>query len=124
MESSAHQEEQFIKWIMSKTVEIYWEFDKHGQRIKLKPGWEKAQKEFDRIAGKCFFWVNIMDRQITDKDIEFMRWLDGKEGEQYWDKDEKGEKVLLRSGWDNAKKEFDRIAEKGLKDKWENDFKV
>ncbi len=33
-----------------------------------------------------------MDHQITAEDLEFMRWLDRKEGEQYWEKDEKDEK--------------------------------
>ena len=63
-----------------------------------------------------------MDHQVTTEDREFMRWLDSKEGEQYWDKDDKGEKVILRSGWDLAQKEYNRI--KGLKGKSENDLKV
>jgi hypothetical protein len=42
--------------------------------------------------------------------IEFMRWLDSKEGEQYWEKDEKGEKSqILRAGWARAQIEYDRI---------------
>ena len=52
MEASAKQDEQFLKWITSTTAEIYWEYDENGERAKLKPGWEKAQKEFDRITGK------------------------------------------------------------------------
>ena len=63
-----------------------------------------------------------MDHQITDEDREFMIWLDCKECEQYWDKDENGEKVILRSGWDKAHEEYNRI--KGLKGKSENDLKV
>ena len=44
--------------------------------------------------------------------IEFMRWLDSKEGEQYWEKDEKGEKSqILRAGWARAQIEYDRIKE-------------
>ena len=44
--------------------------------------------------------------------IEFMRWLDSKEGEQYWEKDEKGEKTqILRAGWARAQIECDRIKE-------------
>ena len=43
-----------------------------------------------------------MDNQLTAQDMEFMRWLGGKDAEAYWDKDEKGEKVILRSGWDKA----------------------
>ena len=49
METSAQQDEQFIKWIMSRTAEAYWEFDESGQRVKLKPGWEKANSEYIRI---------------------------------------------------------------------------
>ena len=52
MEASAKQDEQFLKWITSTTAEIYWEYDENGERVKLKPGWEKDQKEFDRITGK------------------------------------------------------------------------
>ena len=52
MEASAQQDEQFLKWIASTMAEIYWEYDENGERVKLKPGWEKAQKEFDRITGK------------------------------------------------------------------------
>jgi len=63
-----------------------------------------------------------MDRQITTEDREFMRWLESEECERYWDKDEKGEKVILRSGWDRAYEEYNRI--KGLKGKSENDLKV
>ena len=63
-----------------------------------------------------------MDHQITTEDREFMRWLDSKECERYWDKDENGEKVILRSGWDRAYEEYTRI--KGLEGKSENDLKV
>ena len=42
--------------------------------------------------------------------IEFITWLDGKEGEQFWEKDEKGEKSqILRAGWARAQIEYDRI---------------
>ena len=53
-----------------------------------------------------------MDNQLTAQDMEFMRWLDGKDAESYWDKDENGEKVILRSGWEKAQIEYNRI--KGL----------
>jgi hypothetical protein len=48
---SVQQDEQFIKWIMSKEAEKYWAFDRHGKRLKLTTGWDKAQKEYDRIMG-------------------------------------------------------------------------
>ena len=63
-----------------------------------------------------------MDHQLTAEDKEFMRWLYSKECEHYWDKDENGEKVILRSEWDKAQEEYNRI--KGLKGKSENDLKV
>ena len=63
-----------------------------------------------------------MDHQITTEDREFMRWLESKECERYWDTDEKGDKVILRSGWDRAYEEYIRI--KGLKGKSENDLNV
>ena len=52
-----------------------------------------------------------MDHQITTKDKEFMRWLESKECEQYWGTDENNEKVILRSGWDRAYEEYNRIKE-------------
>ena len=48
---------------------------------------------------------------ITQIDRDFMIWLDSKECERYWDKDENGEKVILRSGWDKAQIEYNRIKE-------------
>ena len=59
---------------------------------------------------------------MTAEDTEFMRWLDSKESERFWDKDESGEKVILRSGWEKAQAEYNRI--KGLKGNSENDLKV
>ncbi len=54
-----------------------------------------------------------MDHQVTAQDMEFLKWLDGKDWEPYWEKDEKVEKVIPRSGWDKAQAEFNRI--KGMK---------
>ncbi len=50
-----------------------------------------------------------MDHQITAEDPEFMRWLDSKECDQYWDKDENGENVILRSGWEKAQEKHNRV---------------
>ena len=44
-----------------------------------------------------------MDNRLGAQDLEFMRWLDGKDAESYWDKDENEEKVILRSGWEKHK---------------------
>ncbi len=52
-----------------------------------------------------------MDHQITTQDLEFSQWLDNKGWEPHGEKDEKGEKVILRSGWDGAQAEFNRIKE-------------
>ena len=52
-----------------------------------------------------------MDHQITTEDREVMRWLESKECERYWDTDENGEKVILRSGWHRAYEEYNRIKE-------------
>ena len=52
-----------------------------------------------------------MDHQITTEDKEFMRWLDSKECERYWETDENGERVILRAGWDKAQAEYNRIKE-------------
>ena len=63
-----------------------------------------------------------MDNQLTAQDMEFMRWLDGKDAESYWDKDENEEKVILRSGWEKAQIEYNLI--KGLDKKTKNDLKT
>ena len=57
-----------------------------------------------------------------DYQRNFVRWLDSDEGQQFWDSDEHGERVILRSGWDRALAEYNRI--QGLKEKSENDLKV
>ena len=46
-----------------------------------------------------------------DYQRNFVRWLDSEEGEQFWDSDEHGERVILRSGWDRALAEYNRIQE-------------
>ncbi len=52
-----------------------------------------------------------MDHQITAEDLEFSKWLDSKVGEQYWDKDETSENMILRSGWEKTQKEYFRKQE-------------
>ncbi len=53
-----------------------------------------------------------MEHQLTAYDIEFMRWLNSKEGEPHWEKDDKGEKtMILRAGWAQAQLEYDRKKE-------------
>ncbi len=51
METNAQEDEQFMKRILSRTAVAYWEFDEHGKRSKLKPGWGLAQTEYNRIKG-------------------------------------------------------------------------
>ena len=63
-----------------------------------------------------------MGTTLKLEDIEFVRWLDSKEAEKFWDRDENGETVILRLGWDLAQKEYNRI--KGLKENSENDLKL
>ena len=63
-----------------------------------------------------------MGTTLKLEDIEFVRWLDSKEAEKFWDRDENGETVILRLGWDLAKKEYDLL--KGLKENSENDLKL
>ena len=52
-----------------------------------------------------------MDHQVTTEDKEFVRWLDSKEGERFWEMNDQGEMVILRSGWDRAQAEYNRIKE-------------
>ncbi len=63
-----------------------------------------------------------MGPRATAEDLKFMRWLDSK-GKQYREKDNKCEKVILRSGWGQARNKFGRI--KGLSEnKNKNDLDV
>ena len=43
-----------------------------------------------------------MGTYLKQEDLEFVRWLDSKEAEQFWDRDENGEKQILRKGWEKA----------------------
>ena len=63
-----------------------------------------------------------MGTTLKLEDIEFVRWLDSKEAVQFWGRDENGETVILRLGWEKAQIEYDRI--KGLKGNSEIDLKV
>ena len=63
-----------------------------------------------------------MSTTLKLEDIEFVRWLDSKEAEKCWDRDENGETVILRLGWEKAQIEYNRI--KRLKENSENDLKV
>ncbi len=56
-----------------------------------------------------------MGTNITVEDMEFDRWLDSKEAEPFWDRDENGETIILRLGLEKAQIEYNRI--KGLKEK-------
>ena len=63
-----------------------------------------------------------MGANIKPEDMEFLRWLESKEAEEFWDLNEHGEKQILREGWEKAQIEYDRI--KGLKGNSEIDLKV
>ena len=55
------------------------------------------------------FCALCMDQTLTKEDIEFLKWLDSKECEHYWEKDSNGEKVVLREGWDKAQEEYKKL---------------
>ncbi len=63
-----------------------------------------------------------MGTTLKLEDMEFVRWLDSKEAEQFWDRDANGETVILRLGWEKAQIEYNRT--KGLKENSENDLKL
>ena len=50
-----------------------------------------------------------MGTDLKPEDLEFIRWLDSKEAERFWERDENGETVILRLGWDLAMDEYNRI---------------
>jgi hypothetical protein len=45
-----------------------------------------------------------MGTTLKPEDMEFIRWLESKEADTYWDRDENGETVILRLGWGKAQK--------------------
>jgi hypothetical protein len=45
------EERDFFDWILSDKLRCTWDFDKNGQRLKMVPGWEKAEAEYKRIQG-------------------------------------------------------------------------
>ena len=71
---------------------------------------------------KINFCTYIMGTTLKPEDLEFIRWLDSKEAEEFWDRTENGEKQILREGWGKAEIEYNRI--KGLKEYSENDLKL
>ena len=64
-----------------------------------------------------------MDYKLATEDNEFARLLASKECEHYWEVDQKGERVILRAGWDKAQAEYNRIKESLLVNS-EKDLKV
>jgi len=46
---------------------------------------------------------------ISKEDIDFMKWLDSSACEKFWEKDEHGEKIILKAGWDKAKNEYNKL---------------
>ena len=40
-----------------------------------------------------------MGTNMKPEDLEFLRWLESKEAEEFWDLNEHGEKQILREGW-------------------------
>ncbi len=49
METITPDERDFLEWIVSDRANCYWDFDQNGQRIRMAPGWEKAEAEYNRI---------------------------------------------------------------------------
>ena len=47
--------------------------------------------------------------QLTEVDIDFMKWLDQPENIHYWSSTDTGEKVLIRDGWNKAHEEYMKI---------------
>ena len=48
-----------------------------------------------------------MNKVFRKEDLEFLKWLDSEENEQYWTKDDKGEKgYVKKDNWTKARKEF------------------
>ena len=75
-----------------------------------------------RSSETSFFCPYIMGATLRPEELEIVRWLESKEAEQFWDRDENGETVILRLGWEKAQIEYNRI--KGLKENSENDLKL
>ncbi len=48
-------------------------------------------------------------KSMSNDDLEFLRWLNSEEGDGFWEKDANGEKVILRTGWDKARAQYERL---------------
>ena len=50
-----------------------------------------------------------MNKIFRKEDLEFRKWLESEESEQYWEKDDKGEKGhITKDNWTKARKEFNK----------------
>lgn len=49
--------------------------------------------------------------QLTPEDLAFLAWIHRPQNDAYWVKDENGEKVMLREGWDRAQEKYNQIKE-------------
>lgn len=49
--------------------------------------------------------------QLTPEDLMFLEWIHLPQNDAYWVKDENGEKVMLREGWDMAQAKYNQIKE-------------
>ena len=43
------EERQFVIWLESPYCANYWVTDLNGVKTRLRPGWQTAQKECDRL---------------------------------------------------------------------------
>ncbi len=50
-----------------------------------------------------------METQLTLDDVELLIWFDSDKTDQYWLKDENGNRTILQDGWTNAQKEYNII---------------
>ena len=52
------------------------------------------------------FCINYMNKVFRKEDLEFLNWLNSEENEQYWTKNDKGEKDYISlDNWCKARKE-------------------
>ena len=50
-----------------------------------------------------------MNKVFRKADLEFLKWPDSEENEQYWTKSDKGEKdYITKENWTKARKEFNK----------------
>ena len=60
---------------------------------------------------KLYFFLHLTYVPTNARGLVFLYWIHRPENDAYWVKDARGEKVMLKDGWDIAQARYNRIKE-------------